>query len=134
MSYIESGKSEGATVHIGGERHGEEGYFIKPTIFTDTTPDMKIVKEEIFGPVGAVIKFKDAKGKLLSSLLHKRWILTLVYHRIDVIKQANDSTYGLAASVFSRDISRAIETAHALKAGTAWVRPFFPPTYRLVSY
>lgn len=62
MSYIESGRAEGATVHVGGERHGNEGYFIQPTIFTDTTPDMKIVKEEIFGPVGAVIKFKDGKG------------------------------------------------------------------------
>jgi hypothetical protein len=71
MSYIESGKSEGATVHFGGERHGTEGYFIQPTIFTNTTPGMKIVKEEIFGPVGAVIRFKDAKGKLLSSLLDR---------------------------------------------------------------
>ncbi|EKM77472.1 hypothetical protein AGABI1DRAFT_86450 [Agaricus bisporus var. burnettii JB137-S8] len=100
MSYIESGRAEGATVHVGGERHGNEGYFIQPTIFTDTTPDMKIVKEEIFGPVGAVIKFKDGK---------------------EVIKQANDSNYGLAAAVFSQDINKAIETAHAFKAGTAWV-------------
>jgi len=65
MSYVESGKAEGATVHIGGERHGSEGFFIKPTIFTDTRPDMKIVREEIFGPVGVVIKFKDEDGEPL---------------------------------------------------------------------
>jgi len=63
MSYIDSGKHEGATVHTGGSRFGDEGYFINPTIFTDTNPDMKIVKEEIFGPVGVVIKFKDESGK-----------------------------------------------------------------------
>jgi len=63
MSYIDSGKREGATVHTGGSRFGDEGYFINPTIFTDTNPDMKIVKEEIFGPVGVVIKFKDESGK-----------------------------------------------------------------------
>ncbi|KAJ7708132.1 aldehyde dehydrogenase [Mycena rosella] len=100
MSYIDSGKAEGATVHIGGERHGTEGYFIKPTIFTDVTPEMKIVREEIFGPVGVVIKFTD---------------------EADVIRQANDSVYGLAAAVFSQNINRALETAHKLQAGTAWV-------------
>lgn len=63
MGYIESGKQEGATVHIGGERHGQDGYFIKPTIFTDVTPEMKIRKEEIFGPVAAIIKFKTEEGK-----------------------------------------------------------------------
>ena len=62
MGYIESGKQAGATVHQGGERYGDEGYFIKPTIFTNVTPDMKIVKEEIFGPVGVVIKFEDEAG------------------------------------------------------------------------
>jgi hypothetical protein len=70
MNYIESGKEQGATVHYGGERHGKEGYFISPTIFTDTKPSMKIVQEEIFGPVGVVIKFEDEEGEfdfLLSS-------------------------------------------------------------------
>jgi len=80
MGYINSGKQQGATVHLGGERHGTEGYWIQPTIFTDTTPDMRIVKEEIFGPVGVVIKFEDEE---------------------DVLRQANDTTYGLAAAVFS---------------------------------
>lgn len=100
MEHIESGKSEGATVHHGGERHGTEGYFIQPTIFTDTKPSMRIVKEEIFGPVGVVIKFKDDE---------------------DVIRQANDTTYGLASAVFSQNIDRAIKTAHRLQSGTAWV-------------
>ncbi|SGY48802.1 BQ5605_C001g00695 [Microbotryum silenes-dioicae] len=100
QAHIQSGKDEGATIHIGGERHGTEGYFIQPTIFTDVKPDMKIVKEEIFGPVVVVAKFKD---------------------EADVIAQANDTMYGLAAAVFSRDISRAIKTANAVKAGTVWV-------------
>jgi aldehyde dehydrogenase (NAD+) len=77
MSYIESGKEEGAKVHIGGERHGEEGYFIQPTIFTHTNPNMRIVKEEIFGPVGVVIKFHDLE---------------------DIVRQANDTIYGLAGT------------------------------------
>ncbi|KAH6904624.1 aldehyde dehydrogenase [Coprinopsis sp. MPI-PUGE-AT-0042] len=101
MGYIESGKKDGATtVHLGGNRHGQEGYFIEPTIFTDVKPEMKIVREEIFGPVGVVIKFEDEE---------------------DVIKQANDSMYGLAAAVFSQDINRAITTAHKMQAGTVWV-------------
>ncbi|KAG6840184.1 hypothetical protein C0991_008382, partial [Blastosporella zonata] len=100
MGYIESGRQEGATVHLGGDRFGTEGYFINPTIFTDTKPDMKIVQEEIFGPVGVVIKFDDEE---------------------DVIRQANETVYGLAAAVFSTNINRALQTAHKLKAGTAWV-------------
>ena len=63
MGYIDSGKKDGATLYQGGDRHGDEGYFINPTIFTDVKPDMKIVKEEIFGPVGVVIKFEDEAGK-----------------------------------------------------------------------
>ncbi|KAG2030715.1 aldehyde dehydrogenase domain-containing protein [Suillus americanus] len=103
MSYIESGKAAGAKVEIGGERHGSEGYFIKPTIFTNVDPSMKIVQEEIFGPVCVVIKFKDEE---------------------DVIKQANDTSYGLAAAVFTQNLNRAIDTAHRLKAGTAWINCF----------
>jgi aldehyde dehydrogenase (NAD+) len=79
MSYIESGKAAGDKVEIGGERHGSEGYSIKPTIYTNVDSSMKIVHEEIFGPVCVLIKFKDEE---------------------DVIKQANDTLYGLAAAVF----------------------------------
>ncbi|KIY53157.1 aldehyde dehydrogenase [Fistulina hepatica ATCC 64428] len=100
MGYIESGKAQGATCYTGGKRIGTEGYFIEPTVFTDATPDMKIVQEEIFGPVGVVIKFKDEE---------------------DVLRQANDSIYGLAAAVFTKDIQKALSTAHRLQAGTAWI-------------
>jgi len=62
MGYIDAGKKEGATVHLGGERHGHEGYFIQPTIFTECNPEMKIVQEEIFGPVAVIIKFKTEEG------------------------------------------------------------------------
>ncbi|KAJ7665645.1 aldehyde dehydrogenase domain-containing protein [Mycena rosella] len=82
---------------------GTEGYYINPTIFTNTRPDMKIVQEEIFGPVSVIIKFKDED---------------------DVIRQANDTVYGLASGVFSQNINRAIRTAHRLQAGTAWVNCF----------
>ncbi|KAF8877412.1 aldehyde dehydrogenase [Infundibulicybe gibba] len=100
MGYINSGKEAGAKVLIGGERHGNEGYFIQPTVFTDTTPDMKIIKEEIFGPVASIIKFKDEE---------------------EVIERANDTTYGLGCNVFTQNVTRAIRVAHELEAGSAWV-------------
>jgi len=100
MGYIQSGKDDGAKIEVGGERKGTEGYFIEPTVFTNTSPDMKIVREEIFGPVGVVIKFKDEE---------------------DVIRQANDTLYGLAAALFTQNLNRAIKTAHRLQAGTVWV-------------
>ena len=104
MSYIDSGKAEGATVHYGGERHGDEGYFIQPTIFTDVNHNMKIIKEEIFGPVAAIFKFKD---------------------EAEVVELANNTVYGLAANVFTENASRAIRVAHAVEAGTIWVCFFF---------
>ncbi|EKM60318.1 uncharacterized protein PHACADRAFT_246179 [Phanerochaete carnosa HHB-10118-sp] len=100
MEFISSGKEQGATVHLGGERWGKEGYFIQPTIFTDVHRDMRIVQEEIFGPVGVVIRFDDDD---------------------DVVHQANDSIYGLAASIFTKNIDRALRTSQRLKAGTAWI-------------
>ncbi|KAJ7915071.1 aldehyde dehydrogenase [Mycena leptocephala] len=100
MGYIASGKESGATVHIGGDRHGDEGYFIQPTIFTDCTPDMKIVKEEIFGPVAAILKFKTEE---------------------EVIEAANATVYGLSSCVFSENISRALRVAHAIESGSAFV-------------
>ena len=104
MGYIDSGKEAGATLHHGGERHGDEGYFIKPTIFTDVHPDMKIVKEEIFGPVAAIIKFKD---------------------EAEVVEMANNTTYGLAAHIFTENVNRSIRMAHAVEAGTVWVCHLF---------
>ncbi|KAF9255421.1 aldehyde dehydrogenase [Marasmius fiardii PR-910] len=104
MGYIDSAKQEGATIVTGGERHGNEGYFIQPTIITDTRPDMKIIKEEIFGPVASIIKFKTEE---------------------EVIKMANDTMYGLACGLFTQNGARATRVAHALEAGTAWVNCWY---------
>lgn len=106
--YIESGKSEGATLHLGGNIHksaqGEgTGYFIEPTIFTDVKPNMKIMREEIFGPVVAIAKFKTEE---------------------EVIELANDTTYGLAAGIHTKDYERAIRVTSQLEAGTTWVNMY----------
>ncbi|THU97206.1 aldehyde dehydrogenase [Dendrothele bispora CBS 962.96] len=103
MGYINSGKTDGAHVVSGGERDGNEGYFIKPTIFTEVKPSMKIAQEEIFGPVGVVMKFKTEE---------------------EVIEMANNTTYGLACGIFTENVSRAIRVAHALEAGTAWINNY----------
>ncbi|KAJ2896354.1 aldehyde dehydrogenase [Zalerion maritima] len=100
MEYITSGKKEGATVTTGGERFGNKGYFIQPTIFTDVKPEMKIMQEEIFGPVCAIAKFKTED---------------------DVIKMGNDTTYGLAAAVHTKDLNTAIRVSNEIRAGTVWV-------------
>jgi acyl-CoA reductase-like NAD-dependent aldehyde dehydrogenase len=98
--YIEASKNEGARVTIGAEPNSGKGYFIKPTIFADVNNDMKIAREEIFGPVAAAIPFKDEN---------------------DAVFQGNDTTYGLAAAVWTSDVTRAHKVARALKAGTVWV-------------
>ncbi|KZV88177.1 aldehyde dehydrogenase [Exidia glandulosa HHB12029] len=103
MGYIEHGKEAGATVALGGKRHGTEGYFIEPTVFTDVKPEMKIVQEEIFGPVVVLAKFEDED---------------------DIVHQANDTVYGLAAAVFSSNVSRALTVAQRLRAGTVWVNHY----------
>ncbi|KAK6534940.1 aldehyde dehydrogenase (NAD(P)(+)) ald5 [Arthrobotrys megalospora] len=103
MDYIKIGKEEGATVEIGGERHGDVGYFIKPTIFSNVKHDMKIMQEEIFGPVCAIAKFKDAD---------------------EVLEIANDTMYGLAAAVHTRNLNTAIKVSDGLKAGTVWVNSY----------
>ncbi|KAI2642069.1 aldehyde dehydrogenase [Xylaria nigripes] len=100
MGYIEDGKKEGANLQLGGERHGNKGYFIQPTIFTDVAPTMKIMQEEIFGPVCAIAKFKDEE---------------------EVIKLGNNSIYGLAAAVHTKDLNTAIRVSNAMKSGTVWV-------------
>jgi len=108
MEYINHGKNEGATVALGGDRHGKEGYFIQPTVFTDVTHDMKIAQEEIFGPVITVQKFKD---------------------EADAIKIGNSTSYGLAAAVHTKNVNTAIRVSNALKAGTVWIN-----SYNLISY
>ncbi|KAF7297870.1 Aldehyde dehydrogenase [Mycena chlorophos] len=100
MGYIDAGKADGAKVHVGGERHGNEGFFIQPTIFTEVKAEMKIAKEEIFGPVTAIMKFKTEE---------------------EVIEKANDTVYGLACYVYSDNVKRALRVAHALEAGSAFV-------------
>ncbi|PSS37838.1 hypothetical protein PHLCEN_2v306 [Hermanssonia centrifuga] len=103
MNYISSGKQEGASLHIGGQRIGTTGYFVEPTIFTDVTPEMKIVREEIFGPVAVIMKFKD---------------------EADAIEKANNTVYGLSSVVFTQDINKAVRVAHAMEAGSAFVGAF----------
>jgi aldehyde dehydrogenase (NAD+) len=100
MEYIRVGKEEGATVEIGGERHGDKGYFIKPTIFSNVRNDMRIMQEEIFGPVCAISKFKTED---------------------EVIALGNDSNYGLAAAVHTNDLNTALRVSNSLRAGTVWV-------------
>lgn len=100
MGYIESGRAEGADVVAGGERSGDRGYFIKPTILGNTNRDMKVVREEIFGPVVCVQR----------------------YHDIDeVVKLANDTVYGLGASIWTRDVGNIINLVPKIRAGSVWV-------------
>ncbi len=100
MSYVEAGKQGGAKLMCGGERVGDKGYFVAPTVFADVQEGMRIADEEIFGPVMSVIKFKDIN---------------------DVVTRANKNVYGLAAAVWTRDIGKAHAIANNVKAGTVWV-------------
>jgi aldehyde dehydrogenase (NAD+) len=103
MSYIDSGKREGAELLLGGKRVGERGYFIEPTVFANVQDEMKIAREEIFGPVMSIIKFSDLD---------------------EVTERANNTTYGLAAAVWTRDIGKAHAIANNVRAGTVWVNCF----------
>ena len=100
MSYVESGKQQGARLLCGGERVGERGYFVAPTVFADVKDDMKIAQEEIFGPVMSIMKFKDTD---------------------ELVDRANNTIYGLAAAVWTRDITKAHHIANNVRAGTVWI-------------
>jgi len=101
--YIEAGKKEGAKVILGGEKRSGKGFFVDPTIFTDIRPNMKIVKEEIFGPVLSVGKFKTES---------------------EAIHLANDTSYGLGAGLHSNDANQCMRVSGALEAGTVWVNQY----------
>ncbi|MHC4321793.1 MAG: aldehyde dehydrogenase family protein [Planctomycetota bacterium] len=103
LGYIDTGKQEGAKLVTGGERCGERGYFIRPTIFDAVDNNMKIAREEIFGPVVSAITFDDVS---------------------EVVRQGNLSIYGLAAAVWTRDIKKAHRLARDLKAGTIWINTY----------
>lgn len=100
MSYIEKGNAEGAKCVVGGQRFGDKGYFIEPTIFDGVTDDMAIAKDEIFGPVMSVLKYRD-------------WD--------ELIERANQTFYGLAAAVWTSNVSKAHDFAKRVRAGTIWV-------------
>jgi aldehyde dehydrogenase (NAD+) len=106
LSYIEAGKKEGAKLIAGGNRvsvDGSKGFFIEPTIFGDVRNDMKIAREEIFGPVLATLKFDDVD---------------------EVIQLANNNPYGLAAAVWTRDVKKAHLVSRQLRAGTVWINTY----------
>lgn len=100
LSYIEKGKSGGAACVTGGNRIGDKGYFIEPTIFDNVTDDMEIATNEIFGPVMSILSFKDLD---------------------EIIERSNSTFYGLAAAVWTRDVGKAHQYANAVKAGTVWI-------------
>lgn len=107
LSYVDIGKKEGARVAVGGNRACsiglKEGAFVEPTLLVDVTNDMAVAQEEIFGPVGVVIKFKDAD---------------------DVIKMANDSVYGLGGGVYTKNIDTALYVARKVNTGRIWVNTY----------
>jgi phenylacetaldehyde dehydrogenase len=98
--FLESGRSEGATALTGGSRRGNRGYFVEPTVLTNTRPDMLVVREEIFGPVVVAAPFQSLD---------------------DLAREANDTAYGLGAGIWTKDISKAHRLAKKLRAGTVWI-------------
>src|SRR5438552_2702335 len=100
LGFIDSGHSEGAKCLVGGKRSGKEGYFVEPTVFVDVKDNMRIAREEIFGPVMNILKFKDVD---------------------EVIERGNKTFYGLAAAVWTKDLQKALRLSNSLRAGTVWV-------------
>ena len=100
LRYIELGKQQGANCVSGGERFGDKGYYVAPTLFDNVTDDMDIAKDEIFGPVMSILTFEDHN---------------------ELVERANNTFYGLAAAVWTQDITKAHRIANELRAGTVWV-------------
>ncbi|XP_064487759.1 aldehyde dehydrogenase, mitochondrial-like [Ornithodoros turicata] len=103
LNYVAVGQREGAKLKCGGKRLGHRGYFIEPTVFSDVTDHMTIAREEIFGPVQNILKFRTTE---------------------EVIRRANETTYGLAAGIITRDLDTANTVAQALEAGSIWVNTY----------
>ena len=110
LDYIDIGRKEGASLITGGERAGDTGYFVQPTVFAGVEHEMRISQEEIFGPVATVIRFKDDD---------------------DALRIANGTVYSLAAGIWSGDIARVHRFARRLKAGTVWINTYGPTDIRL---
>ena len=100
LSFIDSGKKEGATIHCGGGKPNLPGYFVEPTVFSGVTDGMKIAREEIFGPVMNILPFGNIE---------------------EVVERSNRTQFGLAAAVWTRDIKKAHRMARSLRAGTVWI-------------
>ena len=100
LSFIDSGKKEGATIHCGGGKPNLPGYFVEPTVFSGVTDGMKIAREEIFGPVMNILSFGNIE---------------------EVVERSNRTQFGLAAAVWTRDIKKAHRMARSLRAGTVWI-------------
>lgn len=100
LQYVEYGKKDGARLLTGGKRVGSKGYFVEPTLFDNVTDDMRIAREEIFGPVMSVLKFKNVD---------------------EIIRRSNDTNFGLAAAVWTRDVAKAHRYAAKVRAGTVWI-------------
>ena len=113
LGYIESGKSEGATLATGGEPYKNvngKGFFISPTVFTDVKDDMKIYREEVFGPFVVITSFKDEE---------------------EAVERANDTTYGLGSAVFTQDITKAHRVARKIEAGMVWINSSNDSDFRI---
>ena len=100
LGYLESGRTQGAKPVVGGRRSGNKGYFVEPTVLINTKPGMKVMEEEIFGPVVCAVPFNDVS---------------------EVVNSANNNIYGLAAAIWTRDVSQAHRIASEIRAGTVWV-------------
>lgn len=100
LAYVDYGKKDGAKLEVGGKRIGTEGYFVEPTVFSNVTDEMRIAKDEIFGPVQCIIKFKTIE---------------------EAIERANRTNYGLAAGVLTNNLNTAFTFINAAEAGSVWV-------------